>query len=137
MNIIKRFWSKVDKKGPDECWEWSGADYHGYGHFKFRSETHQAHRVSWAIAHKTWPIPVGKMICHTCDNRNCVNPKHLYLGTNTTNQQDRSQLIKEDIRAIRRLYQSGSYAYEDLARIYGVSKGTIGVICRYETWKNV
>ena len=77
-----RFWSKVDKTG--SCWVWTArCDKDGYGQFDGK----QAHRTiySWEIGE----IPVGLLVCHSCDNPPCVNPSHLWLGTAKDNAQDR------------------------------------------------
>ena len=140
MNIIKRFWKHVDKQGPDECWRWTGylkTEGYSYGVFKLKGKRHRAHRVSWAIAHRTWPIPEGGHICHTCDNKACVNPNHLYLGNNTTNMRDKSTLTPVDIKEIRFLHKFEGYTYIDLSEKFHVAKSTIGLICRKEHWKNV
>ena len=83
-----RFWAKVKKS--DGCWEWTGALTRvGYGHFFMghRNDQRQgAHRVSWAI--HNGPIHNGLHVLHRCDNRRCVRPSHLFLGTNQDNQQD-------------------------------------------------
>ena len=137
MKIIKRFWKYVDKQGPDECWEWLGTiSKYGYGHLNIKGKTQQAHRASWAIANKTWPIPAGKMICHTCDNKACINPAHLYLGDNTTNMRDKSSLTSEDVREIRKLNTEG-YALWEIGHMFNKDLSTIGRICRNETWKDV
>ena len=137
MNIIKRFWSKVDKGEPEECWEWLAyVSDQGYGQYCINGNPQQAHRVSWAIAHRTWPIPEG-MICHTCNNKACVNPAHLYLGTQTTNMRDRSTLTAEDIVEIRYLNKFEGYTHIDLSEKFSVPKSTIGKICRHTSWKNV
>lgn len=91
---IERFWSKVNRTDdPDSCWEWKGSvTKRGYGQFKVgsRKEGTRAnlsiHRVAYCLIFGN--IPEKTLICHTCDNRKCANPRHLYLGTYTDNNRD-------------------------------------------------
>lgn len=84
-----RFWNKVDVGQVDECWEWLGArGGKGYGYFHFRGQMVGAHRVSWMLCNQQ-EIPEGMHVLHRCDNMACVNPHHLWLGTNHDNVQDR------------------------------------------------
>ena len=85
-----RFWKKVDKRGPDECWFWTGAiERTGlpYGFIGVPKGMEQAHRVSYRL--NNGPIPPGMCVCHECDQPLCVNPEHLWLGTRKDNNDDK------------------------------------------------
>ena len=90
--VEDRFWEKVDKRNSDECWNWkSSIRGNGYGAFftHFLGEgrkCHGAHRYSWLLT--KGQIPDGLWVLHKCDNRLCVNPKHLFLGDRFANMKD-------------------------------------------------
>ena len=84
--LKERFWSKVDIKGKDNCWNWKASTSDGYGRFGIDRVIKLAHRVSWILTNG--PIPEGKLVLHNCDNKLCVNPNHLYIGTHLDNMSD-------------------------------------------------
>lgn len=97
-STIARFWSKVDRDGPvpnhapelGPCWVWvAGHRLNGYGSFYHQQKSRLAHRVSWRIQHGT--IPANMCVLHRCDNKSCVRPDHLRLGTQLDNVRDRHE----------------------------------------------
>ena len=87
----KRFWEKVKVKGEDDCWPWLAARHvQGYGAFAFtKYKIVTAHRAAWAITYNRHRLPSPKLhVMHSCDNKICVNPKHLELGTASKNEKD-------------------------------------------------
>jgi len=146
---MKRFWKKVDVKSPDECWEWkAGLNSKGYGNLKHEGKSQLAHRVSYQLKHGAIPKGDGyhgMCVLHKCDNPLCVNPNHLFLGTQKDNMTDmnkkeRSGLTKlreVDVINIRAIYEHTSATYQKLADIYSITNSAIGEIIRRKTWVHV
>lgn len=135
---------------PSACWEWQGPrGKQGYGYAKIAGLPSRAHRLSYELHYG--PIPDGLYVCHTCDNRACVNPTHLFLGTAADNTADmvakgraykprgeahpHAKLTWGDVREIRRLYATGKYTQEKLGQRFGVNRTTVWSIVHHKAWK--
>jgi hypothetical protein len=149
--LEERFWIKVKKAGPDDCWFWqTSCDSSGYGQISDGVRRNKiAHRVSWELEYG--PIPEGLSMLHKCDVPTCCNPNHLFLGTTQDNMTDKvskgreakgsqhgkSKLIAEDIRKIRARYAGGKTTYRELGELFGVSISAIAKVTDRRTWKHV
>lgn len=151
---IERFWSLVDKRNSDECWEWQGADTgRGYGSFSVKNLCSRAHRFSWIIHNDIIPPHEsyhGICVLHKCDNKKCVNPNHLFLGTQADNMKDMAnkgrgngkataKLTPEQVLEIKAILASPRHwpsTLRQIAKDYGVSHNTIWLIERGLSWRN-
>jgi hypothetical protein len=149
----ERFWSKVHKG--DGCWEWIASTQGGYGQIKIRGRRsmERAHRISWVM--HNGPIPPGLWVLHKCDNRLCVRPDHLFLGTQKENMADcaakkrirggapvgelhfKARLTEAIVLDIRARWAAGGVEQKALAAEYGVHPATISNICRGRLWRHV
>lgn len=135
-DLEQRFFAKVKKT--DGCWEWTASkNKRGYGQIAFQRRPHLAHRISFKI-HKGDP---GRLhVCHTCDNPGCVNPEHLFLGTDADNIKDMvmkdrhsGRLTSSDVKSIR---ESGETLVA-LAEKYGVAVTTVSAARSGATFRHV
>ncbi len=156
--VEDRFWAKVIKRGPDECWDWTGCtDKHGYGYLNVGNRrTERAYRISYEL-HRG-PIPFGLSVCHRCDHPNCVNPAHLFVGTQQDNMGDmiakgrNSPPPRNDVRgekhgqatftdreviALREEFAHKHMSVSAFAELHGTPKVTMWRILRRKNYTHV
>lgn len=146
---VARFWAKVDRADGDGCWVWAGyLTRYGYGQVWWARRREPAHRVAWEL--ENGPIPGRLVACHKCDNRPCVRPSHLFLGTRQDNNADmlakgrqargraypQAKLTEDDVRAIRRGLAEGR-TNNELGATFGVDPSAIRQIARGVAWSHV
>jgi hypothetical protein len=148
--LDKLFWLYVDKRGEEDCWLWTGAyGRNGYGRTGQKGNPDlRAHRVSFELTKGS--IPEGLVVMHSCDNRGCVNPAHLSVGTRAENMHDmiakgravhqqgaenpRSKLTEKDVLEIR---ATDIKNFAECARRYGVTAPTIAAAKFGLTWRHL
>ena len=148
--LLERFWNQVNKT--ETCWVWAGdTDKDGYGRLwnNEKKGSERTHRLSWEI--HNGPIPSDQQVLHQCDNPPCIRPNHLFLGTNTDNNNDaitkgrnpqgewhgRAKVNTEQVREIRRRYREEGVSQQRLADKYGLKQTTVSQIVRLTVWKSV
>lgn len=139
---IAKFWNRVKRGTPDECWEWqAGRTPHGYGKMRVQPfGITYSHRIAYLLTHGE--IPNGLHICHTCDNPPCCNPAHLWAGTAADNMHDRDRkgrhrhgggnrsnhprkATPDIVEAIYQTYALGKLTIRQIAKQFNLSSGTI------------
>jgi len=139
--IKKRFMDKVMPEPNSGCWLWAGSSVkNGYGQVRVNYKLYLSHRISHELF--KGEIPDGMNVLHTCDVRCCVNPDHLFLGTQKDNVQDmiakgrriHTKLNQFQVRTIKRLLSFGTLLNIEIAEIFKVSPSTISAIKHGRNW---
>lgn len=155
-SLRRRFFDKVEYVDGSDCWYWMGAvNEHGYGVIGLGPRGAgliKAHRLSWLI-HRG-PIPDGALVCHSCDNPQCVNSNHLFLGSQKDNMRDcankgrtviphvqgetvgNHKLDEDQVLHIRLLAAKG-YSQRHIAAMFGVTHTNVGYVVRRKTWSHI
>lgn len=154
----KHFVNKINVNGPyhqslcSSCWLWTGYKFSdGYGGIMVRYRFMRVHRYSWEV--HVGEIAIGLHVLHKCDNPLCVNPGHLFLGSERDNKHDcmskdrhargmrhgSAKLSDADVHAIRRSYKFGKRGFgaSSLAKKFGVSKPIVLGIVSGKAWKHL
>lgn len=154
-SVADRFWEKVQKGGEDDCWPWLAcADDRGRGRFGIGSTANKARkmlfasRVSYELSFGS--IEPGLVVCHRCDNPRCVNPRHLFLGTQSDNIKDMfakgrqrdqrgsshhaAKLTEADVLAIR---DAAGITHRELGLRYGIVRAHVSGIRSGRAWLHV
>lgn len=131
------------------CWEWQkGLFSTGYGQMSVKGRNRGAHVVAYEIFNGE--IPEGMLVCHKCDNPICINPEHLFLGTNKDNMEDmvnkgRSavannghvKMTEDQVRELLKMYKTGRYSRKELADYFLISINTVSSIINGVSWKHI
>ena len=151
LDTEDRFWSSAAKDKNTNCWNWRRTLFcNGYGRFWDNGKDVGAHRKAWELIHGA--IPSGMFVCHRCDNKRCINPGHLWLGTPAENSQDMARkgrqggacglpgelnysakLTHERARQIREMRESGTWI-RTIAMRFGVSKALVSAVVNGHAW---
>jgi len=154
-NALEKYESKIERITESGCWIWMGAvktHKHPYGWISYKGKKYNAHRLFYMLYNNMELTNPKILVCHTCDVPQCVNPYHLFAGTQKQNINDMWQKNRQAQRLIKPKFRSilnPSQVFEirkkcltgiadrDLSKIYGVKKSTISDIRLNRRWKNL
>lgn len=153
-HIANRIMHKIRKIDKNGCWLWGGTiSNRGYARMTIYGKTQNVHRIVWCVCHGRTFIPLGMCVCHKCDNPECVNANHLFLGTRSENMKDMvakgrhggppprmtgpdnpsSKLSWNKVAQIRRRSLHGE-TQQSIADRFNVSQACINDIVRWRSW---
>lgn len=152
--FVRAFFYSKTKITESACVEWQGCKSKtGYGKVKIQGRLMDSHVAAWRIAHSGDSVPVGLVVMHSCDNRACVNPFHLSLGTQSENMKDCSKrcrmntvkgadhqssvLTDEVVRQMRSLWDAGKLSQRKIAQMFNVGYSVARAALERRSWRHV
>jgi hypothetical protein len=152
--VAERFEQHIGPVTESGCILWTGpTDPDGYGSFKVTIDNKRKHVRAHRVAYErvNGPIPCGQCVCHKCDTPLCINPEHMFLGTDTDNMADKTskgrqargasvglaKMTEELVVELRRRYAMGGISILDLAREFGITQNPAWMAIKRKTWKHI
>jgi len=148
--LSQRLAEHTNVAGPDDCWPWTGhRTQAGYGSFSFHGRAVYAHRAAYELYNA--PLSKGLVVCHRCDNPSCVNPAHLFAGTQKENLHDMIRKGRTKLKPRRGMQhgcaklsdaeaiaiRNASGKQRDIANQFGVSQATVSDIKLGKLWRHI
>ena len=141
---ISKLHSKINFRGPSDCWLWKGVVSEGFGRFTINKRQHMPHRLMYELEYGA--IPDGMVISRLCDDQLCCNPCHMAMKPKwhvsienlpTESHRASAKLDEDDVREVRAEHARGDVSFADLGRQFMVTAPTIRAVVTRQTWKHV
>jgi hypothetical protein len=153
QQFLVAFWDRAERDTKTGCLVWTGSTMTGYPEVMFNGRKCRGHRVAWLLTRG--PIPPGLFVCHQCDNRLCINPEHLFVGTARDNNLDMDRkgrrrsgwqlgeqrynavLTEKLVLEIRRIYREENISAAKIAARFGLGQATVSAVIWRHNWRHL